>query len=84
MKRKNNLKTYIIKCWVLLLFLDDGKEEEDNEDEVQLQKVFVEELGKELLIDEQGNLFDLEGNYIGKANDDEEEPQIDKKRPNEV
>ena len=41
---------------------------------MQFQKVFVEELGKELLMDEQGNLFDLEGNFIGRAaNDDEEE-----------
>jgi len=40
---------------------------------MQFQKVFVEELGKELLMDEQGNLFDLEGNFIGRAADDGQE-----------
>jgi hypothetical protein len=42
-------------------------EGEINDEEIQ--KVFVEELGKEVLMDKQGNLFDLEGNFIGKAED---------------
>jgi hypothetical protein len=45
----------------------------EDPDEAPLQKVFVEELGKELLMDMDGNLFDLEGNFIGKANNDEED-----------
>ena len=45
----------------------------EDPDEAPLQKVFVEELGKELLMDMEGNLFDLEGNFIGKANNDDED-----------
>ena len=41
-----------------------------------MQRVFVEELGKELLMDDNGNLFDMEGNFVGNAgNEDEEEEQ---------
>jgi hypothetical protein len=50
-----------------------GKMSGDDPDDPQLQKVFVEELGKELLMDREGNLFDLEGNFIGKANNDDDE-----------
>ena len=46
---------------------------EDGTENVQLQRVFVEELGKELLMDDEGNLFDLEGNFMGKAAGDDEE-----------
>ena len=52
-----------------------GKMSGDDPDDPQLQKVFVEELGKELLMDKEGNLFDLEGNFIGKANNDDDEEE---------
>jgi hypothetical protein len=42
---------------------------------MQFQKVFVEELGKELLMDEQGNLFDLDGNFIGRASNDDNDAE---------
>ena len=39
---------------------------------LKFQRVFVEELGQEVLMDPQGNLFDLNGNFIGQADNQEE------------
>ena len=44
----------------------------------QFQRVYVEDLGEELLMDPQGNLYDLNGNIIGQAaSDDEGEESAD-------
>ncbi len=40
----------------------------------ELQRVFVEDLGEELLMDEQGNLYDEKGNLIGQAESDDDDP----------
>ena len=40
-----------------------------------LQPVYVEDLGQELLMDELGNLYDLEGNFIGQADGDMDEDE---------
>jgi len=37
----------------------------------------VEELGKELLMDEEGNLFDNDGNFIGKASNDDDDNEAE-------
>ncbi len=37
------------------------------------QKVFVEDLGQELLMDPNGNLYDLQGNIIGQAAGEDDE-----------
>ena len=39
------------------------------------QRVFVEDLGEELLMDPEGNLYDMNGNLIGQAASDDEEMQ---------
>lgn len=39
------------------------------------QRVYVEDLGQELLMDPKGNLYDLEGNLIGQAASDDEEQE---------
>jgi len=50
---------------------------ENNEQMIEelqhLQPVFVEDLGQELLMEEAGNLFDMDGNCIGQAEGDENE-----------
>jgi len=33
----------------------------------EYQKVYVEELGKEAYMDQEGNLYDIDGNFIGEA-----------------
>ena len=38
-----------------------------------LQRVFIEDANQEFLMDSTGNLFDLEGNCVGKAQYDEED-----------
>ena len=50
-----------------------GKMEAMENDEMELQRVFVEELGREVLMDKEGNLFDMDGNFIGKAGEEEDE-----------
>lgn len=42
-----------------------------NEQSMNLQKVFVEDLGRELYMDNEGNLFDERGNFIGQADIDD-------------
>ena len=42
-----------------------------NETLGNLQKVFVEDLGRELLMDQEGNLFDEKGEFMGQADIDE-------------
>ncbi len=39
------------------------------------QRVFVEDLGQELLMDPEGNLYDMNGNVIGQAESEEETAQ---------
>ena len=39
------------------------------------QRVFVEDLGEELLMDKDGNLYDLDGNVIGQAASDGEDEE---------
>ena len=43
------------------------------------QKVFVEDLGRELLMDPNGNLYDEDGQLIGQADSDEFDDQNDDK-----
>eukprot|EP01022_Parablepharisma_sp_SALTPOND_P013586 TRINITY_DN1825_c0_g1_i1.p1 TRINITY_DN1825_c0_g1~~TRINITY_DN1825_c0_g1_i1.p1 ORF type:complete len:711 (-),score=107.76 TRINITY_DN1825_c0_g1_i1:89-2221(-) len=52
--------------------LDAGMEEGLPEG---FQRVFVEDLGEELLMDPNGNLYDLNGNLIGQAASDDEEEE---------
>jgi len=53
---------------------DNGEELSPEEVEYLrgFQKVFVEDLGQELLMDPAGNLYDMEGNLIGQAASDGE------------
>lgn len=49
------------------------EEEEDsyeNIDGVRLRRIQIEGEEDEYLMDEQGNIYDLEGNYVGTANGD--------------
>jgi hypothetical protein len=40
--------------------------QEDAEEEIELQKVYMNELGKNAFMDKAENLFDIEGNYLGQ------------------
>ena len=42
---------------------------------IMLQKVMIQDLNQEFLMDEAGNLYDMEGHYVGKVDEgaDEEE-----------
>jgi len=56
--------------------LDDG--EEGTEDAPKLTRVFIEDLQKEFLMDSKGNVYDMEGFFVGKADngpEDEEEEE---------
>ena len=63
----------------------EGQEQEDDEQEgdedddlpFEFQRVFVEELNQELLMDPNGNLFDMDGNFLGQAAGDGEEGDDD-------
>jgi hypothetical protein len=51
-----------------------------NDGEEEVQRVFVEELGREVLMDKEGNLFDMDGNFIGKAGGEEDEEENNSER----
>jgi len=53
--------------------LDAGMVENEQELPEGFQRVFVEDLGEELLMDPNGNLYDMNGNLIGQADCDEED-----------
>ena len=38
-----------------------------------LQKVMIQDLNQEFLMDEAGNLYDMEGHYVGKVDEGAEE-----------
>jgi len=38
---------------------------------IRLRKVFVEGLDGEALVDEEGNVYDMEGHYIGEIEEDD-------------
>ena len=44
---------------------------------VVLQKVMIQDLNQEFLMDEQGNLYDMEGHYVGKVDEGAEEGEED-------
>lgn len=48
-----------------------GEIESDNEEDLEhqnnFQRVYVEDLGKEMFMDENGNLYDLDGNFVGQC-----------------
>jgi len=48
--------------------------DDENPENHHLQKVFVEEANQEFLMDSTGNLYDMEGNCVGKAQYDDEVP----------
>eukprot|EP00826_Nyctotherus_ovalis_P013826 TRINITY_DN13792_c0_g1_i1.p1 TRINITY_DN13792_c0_g1~~TRINITY_DN13792_c0_g1_i1.p1 ORF type:complete len:300 (-),score=78.57 TRINITY_DN13792_c0_g1_i1:131-1030(-) len=48
---------------------DSVESSQVNIDLNQLEKVFVEDLGKEMYMDGEGNLYDMDGNYVGQAED---------------
>ena len=50
---------------------------------IKLQRVMLEELNQEVLMDEEKNLYDMEGNYLGKLDDDAEEDQNNDKKSHE-
>ena len=69
-----------IYIYIYIYIYIDGIEEGDKSvgdvgDCVEFQRVYVEELGQEVLMDPQGNLFDMEGNFIGQADGDEDEEE---------
>lgn len=43
------------------------------EDQPNLRRIQMEGHEEELLMDEEGNIYDLQGNYVGTLNDDGEE-----------
>eukprot|EP01022_Parablepharisma_sp_SALTPOND_P032026 TRINITY_DN824_c0_g1_i1.p2 TRINITY_DN824_c0_g1~~TRINITY_DN824_c0_g1_i1.p2 ORF type:complete len:400 (-),score=77.52 TRINITY_DN824_c0_g1_i1:68-1267(-) len=57
--------------------MDPGEEEGLSPEELAylkgFQRVFVEDLGEELLMDPAGNLYDMDGNLIGQAASDNED-----------
>ena len=61
--------------------VEPGEGEELSPEEVAylqgFQRVFVEDLGQELLMDRAGNLYDMEGNLIGQADSDKGEDNDD-------
>jgi len=44
---------------------------------IVLQKVMIQDLNQEFLMDEQGNLYDMEGHYVGKVDEGAEEGEED-------
>ena len=50
-------------------------DDEYNSKKHNLQKVFIEDANQEFMMDSTGNLFDMEGNCVGKAQYDDEDPQ---------
>jgi len=61
-----------------------GEEEEDEEvimgevgdgggPPIRLHRVMIEDLNKEVLMDDQGNLYDMEGRYLGRLNEGDSE-----------
>ena len=40
---------------------------------IMLQKVMIQDLNQEFLMDEAGNLYDMEGHYVGKVDEGAEE-----------
>lgn len=70
---------------------DEEEQQEPGEDEIivgeageggqqiRLQKVMIQDLNQEFLMDEQGNLYDLNGQFVGKVGEegDEEEEEGD-------
>ena len=83
--------------WLVITFIliGDGQEDEEviigegvdgNGQPIKLQRVMLEDLDQEVLMDEQGNLYDMEGNYLGKLDEGgEEEPEQkhhEKQKPN--
>ena len=56
--------------------INDPKAEIENQDDglpEGFQRVFVEDLGEEVMMDQKGNLYDFNGNLIGQAASDDEE-----------
>ena len=51
--------------------LNDGSKRKEVPE--NFQRVFLEDLGKEVMMDEKGNLFDFDGNLLGQAESDDEE-----------
>jgi hypothetical protein len=48
----------------------DGKQ-------IRLQKVMIQDLNQEFLMDDQGNLYDLEGQFVGKIDNEAEEEDME-------
>jgi len=40
---------------------------------IKLQRVMIQDLNQEFLMDEQGNLYDMEGRFVGKVDEGAEE-----------
>lgn len=49
---------------------------------IKLQRVMIEGMNKELLMDEQGNLYDMEGNHLGSLDEGIEEAEFEDKLSN--
>ncbi len=50
---------------------------------IVLQKVMIQDLNQEFLMDEQGNLYDMEGHYVGKVDEGAEEGEEEQEPGNE-
>ena len=76
----------------LLLILGQEQNEEDeviigegideNGQPIKLQKVMLEDLNQEVLMDEEGNLYDMEGNYLGKLDEGAEMEEVPQQKGN--
>ena len=42
---------------------------------IVLHRVMIEDLNQEVLMDDQGNIYDMEGHYLGKLDENTEEEQ---------
>ena len=51
----------------------EGEEGIEDPSLPRLQRVFIESSNQEYLMDSHGNIFDLEGNYIGQAANEDDE-----------
>ena len=65
------------RCYLVIkyIIIDRNKEmgeiESDNEEDLEhqndFQRVYVEDLGKEMFMDTNGNLYDMDNNFVGQA-----------------
>ena len=66
--------------------LDQEEGNEEEEGQPKLTRVYIEDLKKEFLMDSKGNVYDLDGYFVGKADngsEDEEEEEEQNNSPGE-